>query len=87
MGGDLGGGNPVGNSQYRKVYKRLKIKSTMALTKQDWTQLKKGAEEQLKSAEISTIQFSNLLKIAEEKLAEFPDEVKEVEAELNSLVQ
>ena len=59
----------------------------MTLTKQDWEQLKKGAEEQLKSAEISTIQFTNLLKIAEDKLKEFPDEVKEVEAELNSLVQ
>jgi len=55
------------------------------LEKQDWEDLKKSAENNLKQLEISGIQFNNLLSIANGKILEFPDEVKEVEEEIENV--
>lgn len=56
------------------------------LTKEDWQDLKTSSEKNLKAYMIGVLQFQNLLELAEKELAEFPDETKEVEKEIEKVM-
>lgn len=59
----------------------------MDLTKKDWLDLKASAEAQIKLNTISLVQFETLLELANKKIAEFPDEAKIAEKELEELTK
>ena len=61
------------------------------LKKQDWVDLRTSAETNLKTLEVQTYQYENLLSIANGKILEFDaqkeKDMKEAEAELNKVVE
>ncbi len=58
------------------------------LNRQDWADLIKSAEMQCKQAEISMLQYENLLTIGKEQMGRMAkEETKEVEEEVKELVE
>lgn len=48
------------------------------IEKKDWEDLEKNVELMLKNSMMATLQYETALKTCREKIAEFPDEVKEI---------